>query len=133
MKDHIREHYLEKLNCFGQDHKMMQAITLYSCSFFVGRWQNLTDEHIQIAKEVVFEQVAERIFDGIEPTFITEEAYNWWNNLSIDYFEKKYEMVLKNPDDWNNREWIPNLDKQLGWGLKKGCEPPEDILFELDA
>lgn len=43
-------------------------------------------------KDALYDFISENIFGGMEPTFETQESYEWWENLSDEYFNEKGEL-----------------------------------------
>ena len=40
-------------------------------------------------KDAIFDFISEVILGNIEPTFSSEEAYDWWEGLNDSYFESR--------------------------------------------
>lgn len=128
-KQIIRKYYFDDLSCFHQTHKMLMAVHYFGGAYYLGRFQTLTDTHIQISKEVLLEQVQRRIFGGTEVIFKDELAEMWFKNLDITQFESYH----KEQYDWNTRTKSLNTS-ETHWRMKSEyLELMPTCLFDLEA
>lgn len=128
-KQIVRNFYFSELSCFHQTHKMLMGVHYFGGVYFLGRFQNLTDDHIQIAKEVLLDQVSLRIFGGTEVMFSDEESQKWFTNMDINYFESYHKQKY----DWNSR--TSSLDTStLHWKMKQEyLEKFPKCIFQLES
>lgn len=66
--------------------------SIISWNYGLGRSQEVIDG----MKEAIFDFIGEQM--GYEPTFETDESYEWWNGLCDDWFEQPshYNFTNKN-------------------------------------
>ena len=82
----------EQLMSMHQPHKRMMSLMYFPNAYFC-QWIVLHDDLIQGAKDAFYDILGDDI-GGFEPEFENDEGFDWWWNLSADYFEPKYSTLI---------------------------------------